>query len=203
MDKKTNDILKKDIKKLKVSGSLYLVDEKTKAINQAIGKKLYKRAATIYWCNMVGFILLCIGEFAFAVAPLLLWLFGYKVAQEGTNYYKLIVLIGIPWTIVTALYGGLVFWVLMTRVRQFSESNHNVFVYMGVLVTIVCVDDKIMTYIRNGYLMDPSVTCYFKLGKDEICRFQQIKKYSFQIDFNWFTSKTYERFEEHYKGEIK
>ena len=171
-----NEVIKKDIKKLKVSESLYLVDEKTKAINKAIGKQLYKRSAIIYWTNMAIFVLLCIGEFLFVVAPLLLWLFGYQPKANGTNYYKVIVAIGIPWTIVAALYGGLVFWVLMTRVRQFSESNHNIFVYMGVLITIICVDDKIMTYIKNGYLMDPSCTCYFKKGEDEICSIKNIWK---------------------------
>ena len=192
-----NDIIKKDIKKLNVSDSFYLVDEKTKAVNKAIGKKLYKRAAAIYWSNVVFFVLLCIGAFIFVVAPLFLWLFGYKVNESNTNWYKLIVTIGLPWTVVTALYGGLVFWVLMTKVRQFSEANHRIFIYMGVLVTIVCVDDKIITYIKNGYMMDPTCTCYFKLGKNEICRFRQKAKYDFKIDFNWYTSKTYERFEQH------
>ena len=194
---KVNDVIKKDIKKLKMSGALYLVDEKTKALTEAIGKKLYKTSAAIYWTNIVVFVLLCIGTFLFAVSPLLYWIFGGKGGEAQAKFFKTVVAIGIPFTVVTALYGGLVFWVLMTRVRQFYQNNHRVFVYMGVTTTIVCIDDKIMTYIKNGYLMDPNVTCFFKIDKDEICRFSMPGKYKFSIDFNWYSQKSYERFEEH------
>ncbi|MCF0124542.1 MAG: hypothetical protein HUJ68_02090 [Clostridia bacterium] len=72
----------------------------------------------------------------------------------------------------------------MTRVRQFSQSNHRIYIYMGVTDVLLCIDDKIVLSIHSGYLMDPNLTYYIKLGNHQICRFTLIKKFKFEIDFD-------------------
>ena len=175
----------------KTLSNFYTVDNQTKKINEVIGKKLYKRAATIYWLNIVIFVILCIPTFLFFVSPLIIWLAGIKFEHKDfVEALKTAMIIGLPVTIVTALYGGLIFWALMTKVRKFSQNNHRIFVYMGITSLLLCIDDHIVTEIKNGYLMDPNLTYNINLGKGEICQFKLIKKFKFEITFGWTSDKT-------------
>ena len=67
---------------------------------------------------------------------------------------------------------------------------------MGITSLLLCIDDHIVTEIKNGYLMDPNLTYNINLGKGEICQFKLIKKFKFEITFGWTIDKTRTKYEE-------
>ena len=172
-----------------------VVDQNTKELNDDLKKKLYKNANTIYWTNVAVFVVLCISVALFCLAPLIFWLVGLHDDNERLkNAYKTLVAYGVPCVCVTALYGGLVFWLLLPRIRIFEQNGHKVFIYMGVTTTILSIDNKIVTYVKCGYLMDPTATAYIRLPKGEICKYEQTKKFGFHIDFNWHNVNKHEKY---------
>ena len=139
-------------------------DGKINSISDLIGKRLNKRAYIIYWLNMVFFILLCSVVFLFLISPAILWIMGSGPGTETFNdKFKPIAIAGIVFVVATALYGGLVFWVLLVKCAHLNHEGHKIHLYLGVRVVILCVDDRIVSYCKYGWFTVPSASWCAKL----------------------------------------
>ena len=73
------------------------------SVNELIGKKLNRRAYTIYWINMVIFIILCAGVFMFLISPIVLWILGHGPGSTTfTDKFKKVTIFGICFVVVAA-----------------------------------------------------------------------------------------------------
>mgnify|MGYP004444343453 FL=1 len=161
----------------------------------SLGHKLKKRAYTIYWLNMTAFVLLCLGVFLYFVSPAILWVIGHGPGSETfVHHFKKLTIIGIVLVIVTLLYGLLVFWVLLVKCSFLTHQKHNIYLYLGVRVVVLVVDEKVVAYCKYGYFTVPTATWCAKLDHDQMIRFELKGKNKYSLDINWYSESTYERY---------
>ena len=170
------------------------------SINELLGKKLNTRAYVTYWLNMVTFIILCLGVFLFLVSPAIMWILGHGPGTETfSQKFKIVVVIGLVFVVAAALYGGLVFWVLLVKCIHLNHDGHKIHLYLGARIIVLCVDERIVAYCKYGWFTVPPASWCAKLDEDQMIRFQIFKKNEYTLDVNWYTESSYEKYiEERY-----
>ena len=179
-----------------------VIDKKgeVNSLNELIGKKLNKRAYVIYWLNMAAFVFLCFGVFLYIVSPAILWIAGQGPgSSEFNDKFKTITIIGVCFIVAAALYGGLVFWVLLVKCIHITHDGHKIHLYLGARIIILCVDDRIVAYCKYGWFTVPPASWCADLGNDQMLHFAVKKKNEYDLDINWYTESSYERYVEQIK----
>ena len=146
-------------------------------------KYLRKRAITILVINIIIFVLLCVVVFGVIIAPIIGWIYGLNNTQTWQQYIIDVMWIGVPALVVTALYGGLLFWVLLVKFVHFEHKGHRVDLDLGVKSIVLCVDEKVIAYVSHGFYSCPSAVWHTKIG-DEHLKFEIFKKNSYKIEIN-------------------
>ena len=151
-------------------------------------KKFRKTIKGIFIANIVIFAFLCLIIFIIVFLPFIVWLYSQNATLDtGTvlNYLTTCVLIGGPVIIVTSLYGGLLFWVLLVRCIRFEHNGHKIDLYLGVKKIAFAVDGKLVGCAHHGIYSVPHVVWYAKVG-DEGVKLEVFKKNEYKIEINWY-----------------
>mgnify|MGYP004445891157 CR=1 FL=1 len=151
-------------------------------------KEFRKRASTIFVLNIVIFAILCTCIFVVIFLPILMWLYSKNdtiTYDTFMEYLTTCVLVGGPIIVATALYGGLLFWVLLVRVIHFEHEGHKIDIYLGVKSIAFAVDGKLIGYAQHGIYAVPHVVWYTKINNSGI-RLEVFKKNDYRLDINWY-----------------
>ena len=163
-------------------------------VKELFDKKLKKRSDAIYWSNITIFVVMCLAVFIFIISPLIIWMFGYDFGgPQFYSHFKIALAIGIPVLLISVLYGILVFWELMIKYTNFTYKKHDIYLYMGVEVVVLAIDNKVIACCKDNYFSTPNTTWWVRLEQAEFIRFETIRKHKYELDFNWYTDSSIER----------
>ena len=190
--KKTERI---NLEELKRELSINDKNQEINSLNELLGKKLARRSYTIYWFNLIIFIILCASCLLFFISPVIIWMCGLQFGTEPyTRAFKIALAVGLPTLLITALYDGLVFWVFMVKCCRLEHAGHKIHLYLGVRIVVLCVDERIVAYCKYGYFTVPTATWCAELDDGEMIRFQLQGKNKYELDINWYSDSTFQRF---------
>ena len=195
--KTTKKLERMNLEDLKRELSINYKNQEINSINELIGKKLARRSYTIYWFNLIIFIILCASCLLFFISPIIIWMCGLQFGStEYTNALKIALAVGLPTLLITGLYDGLVFWVFMVKCCHLEHEGHKIHLYLGVRIVVLCVDERIVAYCKYGYFTVPTATWCAELDDGEMIRFQLQGKNKYELDINWYSDSTFQRFVE-------
>ena len=164
-----------------------LKDETLKG-NFYSNKKFKKNAMTIFGINVAIFAILCTIVFVIVFLPLIMWLYsesGNITFNDFLSYLTVCVLVGGPVIVVTALYGGLLFWILLVRFVHFEHQGHKIDIYLGVKKIAFAVDGKMVGYAQHGVYSVPHVVWITEVDKCGI-KLEVFKKNDYKLEINYF-----------------
>ena len=191
----TKEMEKLNLNELKKEFAINDKNGEINTLNDLIGKKLNRRAYTIYWVNMAVAIILCLASLLFILSPILIWIYGHSFgSSEYIHALKIALIVGLPTLVITALYLGLVFWVLMVKCAHLEHDGHKIHLYLGVRSIVLCVDERIIAYCKYGWFTVPTASWCAELDDTQMIRFQLQVKNKYQLDINWYSESTYERY---------
>ena len=163
-------------------------EKETKSGSFYNNKKFRRTSLTIFIINIVIFAILCAMVFVIIFLPILMWLYSKNdtiTYDDFWTYLTTCVLVGGPVIVVTALYGGLLFWVLLIRCVHFEHEGHTIDIYLGAKTIAFAVDNKLVGYAQHGIYYVPHVVWYTKIEETGI-KFEVFKKNDYKLELNFY-----------------